>query len=95
MHSAHCLLTKHPMRETLLRNRLLVISLSAPCVASLLVLGVNPKGITELLIYALYYCLAVIPISLSASCWLLKQYQLNPLEQIVLGYPVALSLIHI
>ena len=79
------------MRETLIQRRLLVVSLSAPCVASLLVLGVNPTGIAELLIYALYYCLAVIPISLSASRWLLKHYQLNSLERIVLGYPIAIT----
>lgn len=79
------------MRETLIQRRLLVVSLSAPCVASLLVLGVNPAGIAELLIYALYYCLAVIPISLSASRWLLKDYQLNCFERIVLGYPMAVT----
>jgi len=79
------------MREALLQNRLLITSLIAPCIASLLVLGVNPDGITELLIYALYYCLAVIPISLNASRWLLKHYQLNSFEQVVLGYPVAVT----
>lgn len=79
------------MRTSILQNQLLIFNLSAPILASLLVLSVNPMGLKGLLAYGLYYGLAVIPISLSTSRWLLGNYELNPLEQIVLGYPVTVT----
>ena len=71
-------------------GNLIIASLGAPCVASLLTIGIGENGPKNIIIYAIYYLMAVIPISYTASDLTLRKYDINTFEKITLGYPLAI-----
>ena len=61
-----------------------------PCLASLSVLGIDGSLVPEISKYFLFYVAAVIPASYCAGRITLNKYNLNFLEQLILGYPIAI-----
>lgn len=66
--------------------------LAAPFIASLLALWSHPSEWRELIIYGIFYALAVLPMSVTGARLLLPKLQLGTIESAALGYPISIVL---